>query len=483
MELHKRRRTLTEPEVRYWMTQIVAATEFMHKKNVIHRDLKLGNLFIDRQMQIKVGDFGLATTVEFDGERKKTLCGTPNYIAPEILDRKGGHSFPVDVWSIGCILYTLLVGRPPFETSNIESTYRKIRSNDWAIPSHVTVSESARDLIKWCLAGTPERRPTIDEMMAHPFMQGFTPSSLPRSALSRAPTFEKEFDDSAVPSRSSTTRKPLGVVDTNSPMHPVGAKSSAVTKKVTAPRSMTSATSAGSTARAAARASLQTMGDTLNSVLKRQRACAQFAGLPATAAEETIADGIWITKWVDYSNKYGLGYQLSSGAVGVLFNDATKMILAPDQHSIQSIDRDTNGAQMTTLTLTEHPTELNKKVTLLKYFKSYMKEHLLGGGKDSENVTKTSVELPHVKKWTRTKHAIVFRLSNSVMQINFFDHSKLVVNIPLGFTTYIDKDRVSRSFFLEDIAKWNSSDEIFGELTSSLTYCSEVIEHMMNPSK
>lgn len=70
-------------------------------------------------MQVKIGDFGLATIVDVPGEKKKTLCGTPNYIAPEVLDKKG-HSFEVDVWAIGCILYTLLFGRPPFETQSLK---------------------------------------------------------------------------------------------------------------------------------------------------------------------------------------------------------------------------------------------------------------------------------------------------------------------------------------------------------------------------
>lgn len=104
MELHKRRRILTEPETRYYMKQIVEATKYMHDNNIIHRDLKLGNLFLDHDLRIKVGDFGLATRIKHDGERKKTLCGTPNYIAPEILNRTDGHSFPVDIWSIGCIM-------------------------------------------------------------------------------------------------------------------------------------------------------------------------------------------------------------------------------------------------------------------------------------------------------------------------------------------------------------------------------------------
>ena len=70
-------------------------------------------------MVLKLGDFGLATRISSPDERKKTLCGTPNYIAPEILT-KSGHSFAVDMWSSGCIMYTLLVGKPPFETSSLK---------------------------------------------------------------------------------------------------------------------------------------------------------------------------------------------------------------------------------------------------------------------------------------------------------------------------------------------------------------------------
>lgn len=91
--------------------------------------LKLGNLFLNDKMQLKVGDFGLAARVIFDGEKKRTICGTPNYIAPEILDSKIGHSYEVDFWSIGVILYTLLIGRPPFESSEVRQTYKKIKAN------------------------------------------------------------------------------------------------------------------------------------------------------------------------------------------------------------------------------------------------------------------------------------------------------------------------------------------------------------------
>jgi polo-like kinase 1 len=103
-------------------------------------------------------------------------------------------------------------------------------------------------------------------------------------------------------------------------------------------------------------------------------------------------DTIFISKWVDYSNKYGLGYQLTDGSVGVLFNDGTKMILAPDQlyvhypscpftnnscRRIESIERDHTGGAITLMTMTEYPEALSKKVTLLKYFRNYMTQHLL----------------------------------------------------------------------------------------------------------
>lgn len=130
MELHKRRKALTEPETRYYMKQILHGVHYLHQNRIIHRDLKLGNLFLNDDLVVKIGDFGLAAKIEYDGERKKTLCGTPNYIAPEILNKKG-HSFEVDIWSMGCIMYTLLIGRPPFETNSLKETYSRIKKCDY----------------------------------------------------------------------------------------------------------------------------------------------------------------------------------------------------------------------------------------------------------------------------------------------------------------------------------------------------------------
>ncbi len=132
----RKRKRLTEPEVRFFMLQILGATKYMHDKRVIHRDLKLGNLFLDSKMNVKLGDFGLAALLVDDNERKRTICGTPNYITPEVLCDNGvGHSYEVDLWSIGVIMYpliilivdiryALLVGKPPFQSKEVKSIYR-----------------------------------------------------------------------------------------------------------------------------------------------------------------------------------------------------------------------------------------------------------------------------------------------------------------------------------------------------------------------
>lgn len=98
-------------------------------------------------MEVKVGDFGLASKLDFDGEKKRTICGTPNYIAPEVLSGKSGHSYEVDVWSLGVIIYTLIIGKPPFETSDVKTTYSRIKTNSYSFPENVKISEPAKDLI------------------------------------------------------------------------------------------------------------------------------------------------------------------------------------------------------------------------------------------------------------------------------------------------------------------------------------------------
>ena len=121
-------------------------------------------------MEIKIGDFGLAAKLEFESEKRHTVCGTPNYIAPEILENRSGHSYEVDIWSLGVIIYTLNVGKPPFETPDVKSTYKKIKMGAFSYPEHMPISENVKDVINKTLCLDPSKRLKLDEILAHPFL-------------------------------------------------------------------------------------------------------------------------------------------------------------------------------------------------------------------------------------------------------------------------------------------------------------------------
>lgn len=188
-ELLRRRKRLTELETQCYLFQTLKAISHIHSQRIIHRDIKLGNLLLNDKMEVKLGDFGLASKLEYAGERKRTICGTPNYIAPEILDGKTGHSFEVDVWSLGVLAYTLMIGKPPFETQDVKATYRRIKMNAYSYPEHVSLSPSAKAFISSILQSDPKLRPTVSELLDAPFLtMNSIPKVLPHSTLAVPPS-------------------------------------------------------------------------------------------------------------------------------------------------------------------------------------------------------------------------------------------------------------------------------------------------------
>lgn len=176
MEVAKTRRRFSTAETQFIMIQSISAIQYMHEHNVIHRDLKLGNMMLDADMNVKIGDFGLAAELAYDGERKRTICGTPNYIAPEILEgSRAGHSFEVDIWSLGVILYTLLVGEPPFQTNDVKVTYNRIKQCRYAFPAGLDISEHGKALVHRILQSQPDRRPTLMDIRSDPFFRDPVP--------------------------------------------------------------------------------------------------------------------------------------------------------------------------------------------------------------------------------------------------------------------------------------------------------------------
>ena len=123
----------------------------------------------------------LTTKLDYEGQKSFTVCGTPNYIAPEVIEGRQGYSFEIDVWALGVILYTMLVGKPPFESATIKNTYHAIKNNLWEFPAERAhlISPAAKDLICRILLTEPSHRLEIYEIENHPFLNG--PGIIPRN--------------------------------------------------------------------------------------------------------------------------------------------------------------------------------------------------------------------------------------------------------------------------------------------------------------
>lgn len=515
MDLLRRRKYLTEEETRYYMLQILDAMEYCLSKRVIHRDLKLGNVFITSDMTIRVGDFGLATQLTEFEDRKKTICGTPNYIAPEVLFDRGGHSFEADMWSIGVIIYTLIIGIPPFQTSNTKKLYSKIKTCDYSFPSNRKISDDAKDLIQKMLTSNPDERPKFDEIRKHPFFaNGYTPDSLPQSALLSKPVFN------FIPESSSKYSKPvsdeilsklkgLDVTDSDPPTtkksrtnKPAIGKSNfssesfqPVSSEPSTPEEEIASNGLGAPVKGVVHSLPVPISPTSIKIPSVSPETQIFEEIVKTFEKvftlvmenrplEKLESELnrlrpicpnFISKWVDQGDQYGLGFELIDTTSGIFFKDSTSMIAAPDGNNIEYLyyppGNDKNSITCDFYNTSNLPSSLQKKYRVLKQYTRYMSERLSSAVATSvrevclpTNLTSpsnytvsaglTTAQLPYVTKFLRTRRATLFRLSNRVVQMNFkSNHVKLIVSEKGHLITVITNDGYLETRRLIDIIK------------------------------
>ena len=240
---------------------------------------------------------------------------------------------------------------------------------------------------------------------------------------------------------------------------------------------------------------------------KKPIASINSLAMPAQLAvvDQLRGPNVWIKKWVDYSSKYGLGYLLSNNATGVFFNDSTKIVIdfvsqVPGGKSLfyyyerKSISASEKQDVMTTHSLLDFPKELQKKVTLLQHFRSYLENNAQQpngtngptSGKSAnvdadvemheEPVKGGAVQsIVYVKKWMRTKHAIMFRLSNKIVQVSFQDHTEILLNSESRLVTYVNKKGERSTLPLNQALESNNA-----EMTKRLKYTKDILTHMLN---
>ena len=198
----KKRRKLSEKTAKFLFRQIILGIKYIHEQNIVHRDIKLENLLIDLNNNVKICDFGIGRKISSKNQLLYDQCGTLMYMAPEILlstKEKGYEGFPVDIWSSGIALYIMLSGTLPFNYKNKkneeeeneenedeeESISDKSKKNDddnfelqysivYKEPKHIeNISDEARDLLKGLLNKDPKKRLTCEQILNHPWLYNF----------------------------------------------------------------------------------------------------------------------------------------------------------------------------------------------------------------------------------------------------------------------------------------------------------------------
>ncbi|RNF06658.1 putative serine/threonine protein kinase [Trypanosoma conorhini] len=156
-----------ENTARRYFHQLIAGMHYCHSRGFAHRDLKPENLLLDANGTLKISDFGLSNRQQ--DVLLETVCGTPNYVAPEVLMERGYNGLSADIWSCGVVLYVMLAGRLPFEDRNMNALLAKIERGEYQMVRHV--SEAVKDLIARMLTVDPKKRITMEGIIAHPWFQ------------------------------------------------------------------------------------------------------------------------------------------------------------------------------------------------------------------------------------------------------------------------------------------------------------------------
>lgn len=437
----------------------------------------------------------------------------------------------------------MLVGHPPFETKDIKTTYRRIRANVYTFPDSIPISEKSKTLVRLILHTVPEARPHLDDILESPFfavseeyekektclnnpIYSTTPHiSLPINGNEISPALSSgtmnlkkvtgHIDPIAPPSIppapstvTATTTASSTAVKTSNINNPISSSNVPVLPNPSnngilevmdvkieeriSPQiceniplkseklQTISSTAATAPAPGAKRDTLEAMHNLLDQSLATGTVAHDLT------ANDYIPSPVWVTHYVDYSNKYGLGYLMCDGSIGMYFNDGTKIILESNGEWFEYIERvhTSHYPKLPPVTIREqiskYPEQLRKKVTLLNHFKGYLLEQRQQHGRNcveedaAWNKGSPNENMIYVKKWIKTRHAVLFRLSNRSVQISFFDKTELVLSNEARVVSYMDKNGTRTTGLLSEMMQGDKPN-----IAKRLKYARDVLHQLI----
>ena len=494
-ELLKRRKRLTEIEVQYYMVQIIQALKYIHSHKIIHRDLKLGNCFINSSLELKLGDFGLAAKLEYDGQRRKTVCGTPNYIAPEILEKKG-HSYEVDIWSLGVLAYTLLFGKPPFETTEVKQTYKRIKSNTFSYPENINVHPSAKKMLSNILVLDPMRRLSLDGILNCEFLKLYSnlPLNMPISTLACPPN--KEFIDQY--KRKSAIFTTTINSDRGTKSHPFHEKYNSALFETDQINNFMNSNNLNTIDNIDINELLKSNTNILSHLIessssnnyhRKSESCNNFSSndkqsmnviktninnsrninkndILVTNNEIVTSyknDTNRLTNYIDYTPKFGYIY-FSAYHIGIFFNDNTNIVKIFNKHDknyLQVSYFDKSGKNK--LNLNESGIDMflknkNNSKDLVK--KIEIMKHILSKYSNQEYKADANKNFFLIKKVIKTDNCVLFRLNNKTIQSFFNDKTEVVLSTESNDCVYKDKGCEEKVDTIFNIINSNNTEMI-----------------------